>query len=102
MTLCCDAGLGLKPALASRLKLTSLATSQYVMRTGDALMAPSLTDSFSTATLSFFAAAASNMPRASAQAKRSAVPLPSTDRLPAVMPSLGVRAVSAEMISMRS
>jgi len=63
---------------------------------------PSATVSRSAVVPSLAAASPSRICRASAQAKRSAVPLFSTDWLPAVMPSLGVRAVSAETISMRS
>jgi len=47
-------------------------------------MVPSLTLRSAAGTPSFAAAAVSKIQRASAQAKRSAVPLCSTDRLPAV------------------
>ncbi|MNC92148.1 hypothetical protein D3C83_85230 [compost metagenome] len=66
------------------------------------VIVPSATASAATGAPSFAAASSSRIWRASAQAKRRAVPLFSTERLPAVMPSLGVRAVSADTISMRS
>ena len=54
-------------------------------------MIPSATVSVSAATPSVSRPRSSRIPRTSAQASRSAVPLFSIDWLPAVMPSLGVR-----------
>ena len=66
------------------------------------MIVPSLTFSSVAGTPSLAAAAASRISRASAHANRSAVPLCSTDKLPAVCPSLGVRAVSPWTTSMRA
>ena len=62
---------------------------------------PSFTFSSDAGTPSFSAAAPSRISRASAQAKRTAVPLSCTDWLPAVWPSFGVSAVSPWMSAMR-
>ena len=65
-------------------------------------MTPSATFSVSAATPSFLAASSIRIARTSAPARRSAVPLFSTDWLPAVMPSFGVRPVSPEIILTRA
>ena len=64
-------------------------------------MTPSVTVSEFAGTASFAAARSTSMPRTSAQARRSAVPLFSIDWLPAVCPSSGDSAVSAEKICTR-
>ena len=66
-----------------------------------AAIVPSLTFRSAAGTPSFAAAVETRMSRASAHAKRSAVPLCSTEREPAVWPSFGVLAVSPWIISMR-
>ncbi len=65
-------------------------------------MTPSETFRLSAATLNFWAARSSRIARTSAPACRNAVPLASTERLPAVWPSFGVRPVSPEMIRTRA
>src|SRR5467141_2971834 len=64
-------------------------------------MVPSATFSAPGEAPSLAAAADSRISRASAQANRNAVPLCSTDRLPAVCPSSGVSAVSPWTMAMR-
>src|SRR5262245_25593586 len=97
------AGFGATLAVASRLRSTSPASSPYVtLRPSAALMVPSATASVSAATPRCLAASSSRIARASAPAMRSAVPLFSTDWLPAVCPSLGVRPVSPEIMAIRS
>src|SRR5881397_213926 len=64
-------------------------------------MVPSATFSAPSEVPSLAAAADSRISRASAQANRNAVPLCSTDRLPAVCPSSGVSAVSPWTMAMR-
>src|SRR5882672_8078814 len=92
---CAEAGFGFAVAVAARPRSASPARSQYVIRPPPAAATvPSLTLRSAAGTPSFAAAADRRISRASAQAKRSAVPLCSTERLPAVWPSLGVRAVS--------
>ena len=98
-----EAGFGFTFAVASRFRSTLPARSQYVavMPLG-ALTMPSLAFKSAAGTPSFAAAAARRMSRASAQANRRAVPLCSTERLPAVCPSFGVCAVSPLTTWMRS
>ena len=96
------AGFGFTLAVAWRLKSASRARSQYVtLAPLGVAMVPSLTFRSAAGTPSFAAPVETRMSRASAHAKRSAVPLCSTDREPAVWPSSGVRAVSPWIISMR-
>ncbi len=97
------AAFGFAFAVASRARSAALARSQYVtLVPPGAVTVPSVTFSSAAGTPSFVAAAETRMSRASAHAKRTAVPLCSTDRLPAVWPSFGVRAVSPWTTSMRA
>ena len=83
--LCSAGGLGFTFAVAWRLKSVSRARSQYVtVAPPGAEMVPSLTRRSVAGTPSFAAAAETSMSRPSAHAKRRAVPLCSTERLPAV------------------
>ena len=93
--LCSAGGFGFACAVASVLRV-DLAGQVPVGRDlpPGAGTVPSATFSSAAATPSFAAAADSSISRASAQAKRTAVPLSCTDWLPAVWPSFGVSAVS--------
>src|SRR2546427_12185391 len=85
------AGFGLTPAVASRARLASAASAQYVtLAPPGAVMVPSLTRRSVAGAPSLAAAAVRRISRASAHTARSAPPLWSTDRLPAVLPPFGV------------